>query len=138
MTDIPQTTEEGSPLTEEQTQRAAALGIARSALSDAGSSVVTSSNALAKRFGTQDLIDVAQWILDGKDPLAEYHASTPAVIAVRDDAVESARVIENAGHGVIVTPLSLYDAPKPPGDGDDESVGKTADSPRPVKDAPQA
>jgi hypothetical protein len=66
------TTEEQTELTFEQRQRAEALAVARAVLVDSGRTIVTGSESLAKRFGTQDLIDVAQWVLDGTDPLAEY------------------------------------------------------------------
>jgi len=59
-------------LTDEQRARAEALAISRAALTDNGQAFVSHNAIMPKRFGTQDLIDVAQWILDGSDPLAAY------------------------------------------------------------------
>lgn len=66
------TTEEQSELTLEQRQRAEALAVARAVLMDSSRTPLSGSESLPKRFGTQDLIDTAQWVLDGTDPLAEY------------------------------------------------------------------
>lgn len=59
-------------LNEEQTARAAALTFARAILADE-SKVLGSNTSLPKRFGTTDLIDLAQWIIDERDPMATYY-----------------------------------------------------------------
>jgi hypothetical protein len=103
------------PLDEAQQSRAAALAYARASLADQNGSVVTKSETLPKRFGTQDLIDVAQWILDGADPLAGYReeqSKRVVVIRVPDDQVEAVSALnqvpsEDFPGGLLIVPESI-------------------------------
>ena len=102
------------PLDDTQTARAAALAFARSALGDSNSSPITSQEALPKRFGTQDLIDVAQWVLEGTDPLEGYREShrTITVVRVPDDQVEAVSALnqvpsEDFPGGLLIVPESV-------------------------------
>ena len=110
------------PLDEAQQARAAALAYARQVLADNSAAFVSRGDSLPKRFGTQDLIDVAQWILDGTDPLESYRdegaARTATVLVVPDDQVErigSLNSPANFPNGLLLVPES---ARNDPGDND--------------------
>lgn len=68
--DAPQTA-----LLSEQAARAEALATARAALADDSGTPLSHGNSLPKRFGVVDLIDVAEWVVSGKDPMQGYHTT---------------------------------------------------------------
>lgn len=91
MTDDITTTLEGdSLLSDEQRARGEALGFARMALADSHTSAFGSRDSIPKRFGSTDLMDMGQWVIDGTDPMVAYREATkPAtIIVVPDDQVE--------------------------------------------------
>jgi hypothetical protein len=97
------------PLDDTQTRRAAALAFARSALIDSTNSPFTGSEVIPKRFGTSDLIDVAQWVLEGTDPLADYRAGLPTIITVPDDQVQAVSDLNSGTDhpgGLLIVPAS--------------------------------
>jgi hypothetical protein len=117
--------EEESPLSPDMTQRAAALAYARATLIDNHGGPFSSNETVPKRFGTQDLIDVASWILDGADPLAAYReegkARVPIIISAPQDLLDrlarEATISQGEGNGLLLVPESA-DGP----DKDDEDT----------------
>jgi hypothetical protein len=113
MTDDDSTAE--NPLDHDQMTRAAGLAIARQTLMDTGGGPFSNSEAIPKRFGTQDLIDMAAWLVDGADPLAGYReesAKRIVVVRVPNDQVEAVSALnqvpsEDFPNGLLIVPESV-------------------------------
>jgi hypothetical protein len=113
MTDDNDTAE--NPLDHTQMTRAAGLAIARQTVIDTGGGPFSSSESIPKRFGTQELIDLAAWGVDGTDPLAGYReesAKRIAVVRVPADAVEAVERLnpvpsEDFPGGLLIVPAEV-------------------------------
>lgn len=74
------TLEADTALNNEQLARVEALGAARAALSETHGIIggIAEASRLPKRVTVPDLIDVAEWIVNGTDPMAAYRDEVTA------------------------------------------------------------
>ena len=92
-------------LNEEQKARGQALLIARDILSQRGTGPFASVSLNGS--SVWDLISAAEYVLTGQTlDVDDPEPKSAVIVAVPDEALPEARILHNAGHGVLLVPLS--------------------------------
>ncbi|HEY5785230.1 MAG TPA: hypothetical protein VIT65_10675 [Microlunatus sp.] len=104
---MPESLDRDTSLNDEQMARAEALAFARSALADEVNAPLSHRDSLPKRFGVEDLLGLAEYVLHG----IPSDGRTITVVVVPDDTVEAVSRLNPAENfrpgGLLIVPESV-------------------------------